>query len=254
MTEGVLYGIHAVAGLLRRNAPAVRAIWLARDTRNERLGELETLAAQAGVSVTRLAREEVEQRARSPHHQGVCAQIDLSRIVLGEGDLDAALAAIEGPPLFLVLDGVQDPHNLGACLRTADAAGAHGLIVPRDRAAGLTPAVFKVASGAVGSVPFFQVTNLARALRRLREADVWLVGAEAGAEMSLYQADLVLPVALVMGAEGAGLRRLTREHCDWLVSIPMAGAVESLNISVAAAVCLFEARRQRIKGSNPRTP
>jgi 23S rRNA (guanosine2251-2'-O)-methyltransferase len=242
---GVLYGIHAVSGILRRNIRAVRAVWLAQDVRNPRLAEIESLAESGAVPISRLSREEIERRARGPHHQGVVAQIDLSEIVLDEHSLERILTGIEGPPLILVLDGVQDPHNLGACLRTADAAGVHAVIVPKDRAVGLTPAVFKVASGAVGNVPFVQVANLARALRRLRDLDVWIVGADAEAEMPLYQADLTLPVALVMGAEGSGMRRLTREHCDWLVAIPMEGGVESLNISVAAGICLFEARRQR---------
>jgi 23S rRNA (guanosine2251-2'-O)-methyltransferase len=148
--------------------------------------------------------------------------------------------------LLLVLDGVQDPHNLGACLRTADAAGVHAVIVPRDRAAGLTPVVCKVASGAVGHIPFVQVTNLARTLRALREAGVWLVGTDMAGETPLHRADLNRPLALILGAEEKGMRRLTREACDWLISIPMYGTVESLNVSVAAGVCLFEACRQRL--------
>ena len=146
-----------------------------------------------------------------------------------------------------VLDGVQDPHNLGACLRSADAAGAHALIMPRDRAAGITPVVHKVASGAVQSVPIFAVTNLARSLRVLRDAGVWLFGASDDADAGLYDSDLTGPVALVLGSEGSGLRRLTREHCDHLIAIPMAGRVESLNVSVAAGVLLYEVRRQRMQ-------
>jgi len=149
------------------------------------------------------------------------------------------------PPFLLVLDQVQDPHNLGACLRSADAAGVHGVIAPRDNAVGLTPTVHKVASGAARTVPFFQVTNLARVLRTLKERGIWLVGAAGEAEQSIYQADLTGPLALVMGAEDTGLRRLTREECDFLVRIPMRGHVESLNVSVATGVVLFEALRQR---------
>jgi 23S rRNA (guanosine2251-2'-O)-methyltransferase len=164
---------------------------------------------------------------------------------LGEGALDELLDRATTPPLLLVLDAVQDPHNLGACLRTADATGVSAVIVPRDRAAGLSPVVRKVASGAAETVPLIQVVNLARTLRWLKERSIWIVGTDDEAEKSLYQTDLKGPLALVLGAEGTGLRRLTRDHCDALVSIPMRGVVESLNVSVAAGVVLFEAIRQR---------
>jgi 23S rRNA (guanosine2251-2'-O)-methyltransferase len=170
---------------------------------------------------------------------------------LGEADLEPLLARVPGPPLLLVLDGVQDPHNLGACLRTADAAGAHAVLAPRDRAVGLTPVARKVASGAAEALPFVQVTNLARVLGRLRDLGLWVVGADAEAPGTLYQARLDGSLALVLGAEGSGLRRLTREGCDELVRIPMAGAVQSLNVSVAAAVCLYEAVRQRARAFTP---
>ena len=166
---------------------------------------------------------------------------------MGEGALDELLDRATAPPLLLVLDGVQDPHNLGACLRTADAAGASAVIVPRDRAAGLTPTVRKVASGAAETMPLIQVVNLARTLRWLKEREIWIVGADDQAPKSLFETHLTGALALVLGAEGAGLRRLTRENCDLLVAIPMAGAVESLNVSVAAGVLLFEAARQRSK-------
>lgn len=243
--EGQLHGIHAVTGLLERRPAAVRAVWLPEGGLNERLAAVDALARQQRVAVERLPPEELDLRAAGARHQGVIAQFDPDGIILAEGDLDALIAAIAGPPLLLVLDGVQDPHNLGACLRSADAAGADAVIVPKDRAASLTSAVCKVASGAVGHIPFVRVTNLARTLRQLRDADIWIAGAEAGGATTLYEADLKLPLALVLGAEGSGLRRLTREHCDFHLSIPMRGVVESLNISVAAAVCLFEARRQR---------
>ncbi len=154
---------------------------------------------------------------------------------------------------MLVLDGVQDPHNLGACLRTADAAGAHAVIAPKDRAVGLTPVVRKVASGAVERVPFFQVTNLARTLRSLKERGIWVIGSDSESEVSIYDADLSGALALVMGSEGKGLRRLTRECCDWLIAIPMAGSVESLNVSVATGVCLFETRRIRLRACQAQT-
>lgn len=247
--EGRLHGLHAVAGLLERRPSALRALWLPDGPLNERQTAIESLAREAGIGVTRVPPEELDARADGARHQGVIASFDPEAVTLDETDLDALLAQVTGPPLLLVLDGVQDPHNLGACLRSADAAGVDAVIVPKDRAAGLTAAVCKVASGAVGHVPFVRVTNLARTLRRLRDADLWIAGADADGDTSLYAADLTLPMALVLGAEGSGLRRLTREHCDFRVSIPMHGAVESLNISVAAAVCLFEARRQR--GSTP---
>lgn len=247
--EGLLIGIHAVAGLLDRRPGAVRAVWLTEGGLNDRQAALEALARHNRVSVDFLPAEELDRRAAGARHQGVIAQFDPDGLVLDEADLDALLNGVAGPPLLLVLDGVQDPHNLGACLRSADAAGVDAVIVPKDRAAGLTAAVCKVASGAVGHVPFVRVTNLARTLRRLRDADIWIAGADADGDTSLYDADLKLPIALVLGAEGSGMRRLTREHCDFRVSIPMQGAVESLNISVAAAVCLFEARRQRGAGA-----
>ncbi len=243
--EGLLHGIHAVGGLLERRPEAVRAVWLSAGGRSDRLADIESLARRQRVQVDFLPTEELDRRAAGARHQGVVAQFDPDGVVLDEADLDALLKSAEGAPLLLVLDGVQDPHNLGACLRSADAAGADAVIVPKDRAAGLTAAVCKAASGAVGHVPFVRVTNLARTLRQLRDADIWIAGADADGDTALYDTDLKLPIALVLGAEGSGLRRLTREHCDFRISIPMLGVVESLNISVAAALCLFEARRQR---------
>ncbi len=243
--EGRLHGLHAVAGLLERRPAALRALWLIDGALNERQLAIESQARAAGIAITRLPPGDLDTRAEGARHQGVIAAFDPEAVTLDEADLDTLLADAQGPPLLLVLDGVQDPHNLGACLRSADAAGIDAVVVPKDRAAGLTAAVCKVASGAVGHVPFVRVTNLARTLRRLRDADIWIAGADAGGDRTLYETDLTLPLALVLGAEGSGLRRLTREHCDFHVSIPMHGAVESLNISVAAAVCLFEARRQR---------
>lgn len=241
-----MHGIHAVSGLLERRPEALRHIWLPVGTLNERLAAIEARAGQRKISVTRLSPVELDERAAGARHQGVIAQFDPAAVVLAEQDLDDIITQTQAP-LLLVLDGVQDPHNLGACLRSADAAGASAVIVPKDRAASLTPAVCKVASGAIGHVAFVRVTNLARALRRLRDAGVWIAGADADGETMLYDANLTGPLALVLGAEGSGLRRLTREHCDFRVSIPMAGAVESLNISVAAGICLFEARRQRLR-------
>ena len=202
------------------------------------------LAERAGVKVATAADAELDKLAEGGRHQGVVAQIT-PRAGDPETQLEEALESAVGPPLLLVLDGVQDPHNLGACLRSADAAGACAVIVPRDRAAGLTPVVRKVAAGAAETVPLVSVVNLARTLRDLKDRGIWLVGTDDTASSALFEADLAGPLALVMGSEGEGMRRLTRECCDQLVSIPMAGAVESLNVSVAAGVALFEAVRQR---------
>ncbi|WP_455198376.1 23S rRNA (guanosine(2251)-2'-O)-methyltransferase RlmB, partial [Kaarinaea lacus] len=180
-------------------------------------------------------------------HQGVVASAIAPR-VLSESELDTLLDKLTDPPFLLVLDGVTDPHNLGACLRSADAAGIQAVITTKDRSASLTPTAVKVASGAAQTVPFVQVTNLARCLRNLKDRGIWLAGLDGEAEQSLYDTDLSGPLAIVMGAEGKGLRRLSREHCDYLARIPMAGTVESLNVSVATGVCLFEAHRQRLAG------
>jgi 23S rRNA (guanosine2251-2'-O)-methyltransferase len=186
----------------------------------------------------------LDRLAGDERHQGACLQIR-SAGVLGEGALDDLLDAATTPPFLLVLDGVQDPHNLGACLRTADAVGVTAVIVPKDRAAGMSATVRKVASGAAETVPLIQVTNLARTLRWLKEREIWIVGTDDQADHSLYASKLTGPLAIVLGAEGTGLRRLTRENCDALVSIPMRGVVESLNVSVATGVLLYEALRQR---------
>jgi 23S rRNA (guanosine2251-2'-O)-methyltransferase len=209
-----------------------------------RLAEIRALAARSGIQVTTVDAAVLDKLAEGGRHQGVLAEV-VARSGDPETQLEEALEAASGPPLLLVLDGVQDPHNLGACLRSADAAGVAAVIVPRDRAAGLTPVVRKVAAGAAETVPLVSVVNLARTLRELKERGIWLTGTDDSADKSIYDADLKGPLALVMGSEGEGMRRLTRECCDELVSIPMGGAVESLNVSVAAGVVLFEAVRQR---------
>ncbi len=246
MSGDHVFGLHAVEAVLRRSPGRVRRLWVQQGRGDARLQAVLDLAAAAGIVVVPASRSELDER-ESGRHQGVIADLAPARS-WREEDLPALLAAAPAP-LLLVLDGVTDPHNLGACLRTADAAGAHAVIAPRDNAAGLTPVARKVASGAAESIPFVQVTNLARCLRGLRAAGVWLVGAAGEAEQSLYQIDLRGPVALVMGAEGRGLRRLTREHCDYLAHLPMSGTVSSLNVSVATGVCLFEAVRQRLAGA-----
>jgi 23S rRNA (guanosine2251-2'-O)-methyltransferase len=245
MTETtVVFGQHCVRALLQQRPERASLLVLQKGREDARSAELARLAQAAGVPTQWRDVHELSRLAGNEHHQGACLQV---RAVgpQGEGALDQLLDRATEPPLLLVLDGVQDPHNLGACLRTADAAGASAVIVPRDRAAGLTPTVRKVASGAAETMPLIQVVNLARTVRWLKEREIWVVGADDQAQKSVFEAQLTGPLALVLGAEGAGLRRLTRENCDLLVGIPMAGTVESLNVSVAAGVLLFEAARQR---------
>jgi len=244
MAAAVAYGIHAVRVLLTRQPQRVRRVLLSGGRDAARLAEIRALAQSAGVQVGAADDALLDKLAEGGRHQGVLAEV-LPRASDPETQLEEALESAAGAPLLLVLDGVQDPHNLGACLRSADAAGVAAVIVPRDRAAGMTPVVRKVAAGAAETVPLVAVVNLARTLRQLKERGIWLVGTDDTADKTLYEANLEGPVALVMGSEGEGLRRLTRECCDLLVSIPMAGAVESLNVSVATGVVLFEAVRQR---------
>ncbi len=243
--EAWIYGIHAVASVLERRRLELEGLWISGDSRNPRLEALAEQARRQGVPVHLRPAEWFEERLPGTRHQGVVARARPVPVG-GESELLALVEALEVPPFLLVLDGVQDPHNLGACLRTADGAGIHAVVTPRDRAAGITPTVRKVASGAAESVPLFQVTNLARSLGRLQEAGVWLVGMDGDAPRTLYEQDLSGPLALVLGAEGRGLRRLTRERCDHLVRLPMFGSVSSLNVSVAAGIAMYEALRQRM--------
>jgi 23S rRNA (guanosine2251-2'-O)-methyltransferase len=240
----LVFGLHAVEAVLR--APGrVRELWLDAARRDQRMRELAARAEQEKVRVQWVGKEKLDELAgEEARHQGAVARVRPSQ-PLSESGLEDLLVQLTAPPFFLVLDGVTDPHNLGACLRTADGAGVHAVITPRDRAVGLNPTVRKVASGAAETVPLIQVTNLARTLRTLQEAGVFIVGTAGEAEQELYQANLTGPLALVMGAEGKGMRRLTRDHCDLLVRLPMRGGVESLNVSVATGVCLYEALRQR---------
>lgn len=239
-------GIHAVRSALKFGPEGVDELWLERSRRDRRLGELADIARVAGIRVRQAERAELERAAEGANHQGALAWVR-APAARPTQDLDTLLDAVCGPPLLLLLDEVQDPHNLGACLRTADAAGVHAVVAPKDNSAGLTPVVCKVASGAAETVPYIQVTNLARTMDGLRERGIWLVGTAGEADGDLYAADLQGPLGLVMGSEGAGLRRLTRERCDSLVRLPMLGRVESLNVSVAAGVCLYEAVRQRTR-------
>jgi len=235
-------GMHAVRAALA-NAGSVERLWVDRRRRDGRLRALTDQARSAGVPVERTERQELDAMLPGVNHQGAVARCS-GPAAGDETQLQQLVAECE-TPLLLVLDGVTDPHNLGACLRTADAAGVDAVIAPRDRAAGLGPTVRKVAAGAAESVPFIQVTNLVRTLTWLADAGIWRIGLAGEGSEALHTTDLLGPLALVLGSEGRGLRRLTREHCDRLVHIPMHGSVESLNVSVAAGVALFEALRQR---------
>ena len=243
-TESV-YGVHAVESLLASQPDMLLALNVAAGKTDQRISSLIEQAEQAAIPVKKIPRKELDLMFPGARHQGVVATIRADTREMSEKTLPTFLESLEEPAFLLILDGVQDPHNLGACLRTADAAGVHAVIMPRDRAVGITPVVHKVASGAVQSVPVFTVTNLARTLRQLKDTGIWIFGASDVAEQSLYATALDGAAAFVLGGEGKGLRRLTREVCDHLVAIPMAGRVESLNVSVAAGVLLFEARRQR---------
>jgi 23S rRNA (guanosine2251-2'-O)-methyltransferase len=239
-----VFGLHAVRTLLQRHASKVVQLYVQKGRDDARINEVLKLATEHRIKVEQRSSQELDQMTQNASHQGVVAQ--LKKIDnLGEGALDEILDKASDSPLLLILDGVTDPHNLGACMRTADAAGVTAVIVPRDRAAGLSPVVRKVAAGAAETVPLIQVTNLARTMRWLKERNVWLVGTDDAATQSIYSAKLTGAMAIVMGAEGDGMRRLTKENCDLLVNIPMAGVVESLNVSVATGVTLFEAIRQR---------
>ncbi|MCW8276360.1 23S rRNA (guanosine(2251)-2'-O)-methyltransferase RlmB [Pseudomonas sp. PCH199] len=238
-----IYGVHAVEALLRHHPKRVKQIWLAEGRSDPRVQTLIELANENRVQVGQAERREMDAWVEGVH-QGVVADVSPSQ-VWGEAMLDELLDRTEGAPLLLVLDGVTDPHNLGACLRSADAAGALAVIVPKDKSATLTPTVRKVACGAAEVIPLVAVTNLARTLEKLKQRGLWVVGTAGEAEVSLYEQDLTGPTILIMGAEGSGMRRLTRDLCDYLVRLPMAGSVSSLNVSVATGVCLFEALRQR---------
>lgn len=239
-----LYGVNAIRTALERSPERIRELWCDSRRQDPRVRALLAEAERVGVRAQQATRDTLDRLCGGALHQGVVARADAPR-PLDEGDLAELLDRLSEPAFLLVLDGIQDPHNLGACLRSADAAGVHAVVSPRDRACGLTPAARKVASGAAETVPFVQVTNLARTLRDLKARGIWLVGTAGEAERSVYETDLTGPLAVVLGAEGSGLRRLTREACDHLVRLPMRGAVESLNVSVAAGVCLYEALRQR---------
>lgn len=248
----LIYGLHTVQMVLQHHPERVRTLLVDASRGDARMQEVLQLAQRAGIAINKVAKDELDKQSGDMNHQGALAHV-VPREVEGENALEDLLDALTVPPFLLILDGVTDPHNLGACLRTADAAGAHAVIVPKDRACGLTATVRKVASGAAEVLPFIQVTNLARTLRGLKERGIWCVGLDANTPKSLYQFDLKGPLAIVMGAEGTGLRQLTRDLMDFLALLPMAGAVSSLNVSVSTGIALYEAVRQRtIAQSIPR--
>ena len=238
----VVLGFHAVLARLRAEPASIIELFVDEARQDARVKDLVASAERAGVRLMRVPTKRLDGFYGGGRHQGVVARIEVRNV--GES-IDEVLEELSVPALLLVLDGITDPHNLGACLRVANAAGAHAVLAPKDRAVGVTPAVSKVASGAAEATPFLMVTNLARTLGEIKERNVWVVGADSNAKQDLYSADLPDAIAWVLGAEGEGMRRLTRETCDLLVRIPMGGQVESLNVSVAAGVCLFESVRRR---------
>lgn len=240
----IVHGLHAVSATLRHKPDRVVELWVDQKRTDGRVQEIVETARVRNIPIHLISRKELDERLPDAQHQGVaacCRVLDVGN----EKDLQKLLENLDEDPFLLILDGVTDPHNLGACLRSADAVKIHAVITPKDRAASLTPVARKAASGAAETIPFFMVTNLARTMKALKQSGIWMTGLCDDAEKDIYHADLKGPLALVLGAEGKGLRRLTREQCDFLVKIPMYGSMESLNVSVAAGICLFETVRQR---------
>lgn len=243
MKKNIIFGFHAVIARLRHEASSIDEIYYDESRNDKRMMNFLSQAKSANVRLIKANAERLFHLAGSDRHQGVVARaqtLSLAKTV------DELLDAINEPPLLLILDGVTDPHNLGACLRVADSVGAHAIIAPKDKSVGINATVSKVASGAAETLPYITVTNLARTIRELKEQNIWVYGTSDQATKTIYETDFTSGVALVMGAEGQGLRRLTQETCDELISIPMFGHVESLNVSVASGICLYEARRQRL--------
>jgi len=240
--ERVIFGFHTVLARLRADPKSVLEVFLDETRKDARAKDFAAQVERAGARLMRVSSSRLEGMAGGGRHQGVVARVQANT---HRQTLEELLESLNVPPLLLVLDGITDPHNLGACLRVANAAGAHAVIAPKDHAAGVNATVSKVASGAAEITPYYMVTNLARTLADLKDRNIWIVGTDERADKTIFQADLPTSIAWVMGAEGAGMRRLTRESCDLLARIPMGGAVESLNASVAAGVCLFESVRRR---------
>jgi 23S rRNA (guanosine2251-2'-O)-methyltransferase len=245
VVQALAWGVHAVTAALEKPAKSGMALCIDARRQDQRVLRVVELAQDRGIEIRRIRSSELDTLAEGGRHQGVVLLGQGSEVMLDESGLMDLFDALQEPAFFLVLDGITDPHNLGACLRSAEAAGVHAVILPRDRSASLTATARKVASGAAERVPLARVTNLSRTLEQLADAGVWIVGAAGETDTSVYQADLKGPLAIVMGAEDKGLRRLTREHCQQLVKIPMVGEIESLNVSVATGILLYEAVRQR---------
>ena len=245
MKPSKLYGLHSVQAALDYSPKKINKAWVDEQRQDKRLTQAIQDLLDLGIEPEKVDRKKLDKLAEGNHHQGIVIEVEMP-VELSENDLKNAVENLTTSALFLVLDNVQDPHNLGACLRTADATGVHGVIITKDNAAGITPTVCKVASGAAETVPVYQVTNLSRTLRWLKAQGIWVMGAAGEATQTIYQTDFNLPLALVVGAEGKGMRRLTREQCDLLVKLPMLGQVESLNLSVATGVLLYEVLRQRL--------
>jgi 23S rRNA (guanosine2251-2'-O)-methyltransferase len=244
MKSSKLFGLHSIQAALDYSPDKIIRVWIDEHRIDKRLGKLIDDLAVLGIEPEQVDRKKLDRLADGNNHQGIAMEVTMPG-ELSESDLKTMVENLTANALLLVLDNVQDPHNLGACLRTADATGVHGVVITKDKATGITPTVCKVASGAAETVPVYQVTNLARTLRWLKAEGLWIMGAAGEAEQTVYQADLTVPIALVIGAEGSGLRRLTKENCDLLIKVPMLGKIESLNLSVATGVFLYEAVRQR---------
>ncbi|MEY4561255.1 MAG: hypothetical protein RLZZ618_532 [Pseudomonadota bacterium] len=242
MSNKILFGFHAVNVRLKTAPKSVIEIHVDATRRDQRMRQFVDRARDGGAKLIDSDDDRLHRLCGTRRHQGVVARVEPMPL---SHSLDDTLDTVDGPPLLLVLDGITDPHNLGACLRVADGAGAHAVIAPKDHAVGVNATVSKVASGAAETMPYFMVTNLARTLKELKERDIRIIGTSGDAEKSLYDLDLSGPVALVLGAEGTGMRQLTAKTCDELVRLPMLGAVESLNVSVASGICLYEVLRQR---------
>ena len=244
--NNLIYGIHAVQTAVTRTPQSVLEVWFDANRADKRMVEIQNQVRKNGLILHEVPRQELDHLLPGVNHQGVIAHCSMPS-VLTEAELFSLVdhLIIHDWPLKLILDGVQDPHNLGACVRSADGVGVDAVIIPKDKSVGITPVVAKVASGALNNVPVVQVTNLARTMEQLKKAGIWIVGMDDKGDQTLFQVDLTSPVAIALGAEGSGLRRLTKEKCDFLVKLPMLGVVESLNVSVASGICLYEALRQR---------
>jgi len=245
MSLAKIFGVHAAQSALDYSPEKVNQAWVDQKRQDERLQGLVKGLGQRGINIQKADRKQLDSLSKGANHQGIILEVEMPAM-RSENDLKSVVESAKQVPFWLILDHIQDPHNLGACLRTADAVGVQGVIVTKDQAVGITPTVCKVASGAAETVPVYQVTNISRTIAWLKEQGIWVVGAAGEADKTIYETDINMPLALVMGAEEKGMRRLTREQCDFLVKIPMQGSVDSLNVSVAAGVLMYEAFRQRL--------